>query len=200
MRRTGFQPHAGQTALDLTSLAEQELADRYAPVVYLRQVNSSVCDQNNEGFDPVPVDFVLGREEISLMVSSNGRPSGARSTVVEAPTAADLFGKPGGYYLDFPGSPVRPGCGFRRYVADRSAAEDIQHVAYAHVYQEPGADQLVLQYWMFYYFNDWNNDHEGDWEMIMLIFDANTVEGGARPTAGERRLRSARRRRAGKLG
>jgi len=29
---------------------------------------------------------------------------------------------------------------------------------------------LALQYWLFYAYNDWNNLHEGDWEMIQLVF------------------------------
>ena len=44
---------------------------------------------------------------------------------------------------------------------------------YAHVATEaarPG--QLALQYWLFYVFNRFNNLHEGDWEMIQLVFDA----------------------------
>ena len=44
---------------------------------------------------------------------------------------------------------------------------------YAHVATEadrPG--KLALQYWLFYAYNDWNNLHEGDWEMIQLVFDA----------------------------
>ncbi len=31
-----------------------------------------------------------------------------------------------------------------------------------------------------YYFNDWNNTHEGDWEMIQLTFVATTAEGALR--------------------
>src|SRR5262249_5766533 len=31
-------------------------------------------------------------------------------------------------------------------------------------------DQLALQYWFYYVFNDWNNKHESDWEMIQLVF------------------------------
>src|SRR5262249_14797463 len=38
---------------------------------------------------------------------------------------------------------------------------------------DPGhPDQLALQYWFFYVYNDWNNLHEGDWEMIQLNFQA----------------------------
>ena len=31
---------------------------------------------------------------------------------------------------------------------------------------------LALQYWFFYAFNEFNNLHEGDWEMIQLVFEA----------------------------
>lgn len=154
----------------------QQLADRYAPIVYTRVVNNDMCSRENEGFSPVAVDFVLGREEIPLLVSDNGLPSGPRSLVANAPQARDLYGLPAGNFLDFPGSPINPGCVYRRYHADRLATEQVDFVAYAHIYLEPGEDELALQYWMFYYFNDWNNDHEGDWEMIMLYFDATTVE------------------------
>ena len=34
--------------------------------------------------------------------------------------------------------------------------------------------KLALQYWLFYVFNDWNNLHEGDWEVAQLVFDAAT--------------------------
>jgi hypothetical protein len=34
------------------------------------------------------------------------------------------------------------------------------------------ADRLALQYWFFYAFNDYTNKHEGDWEMVQLVFAA----------------------------
>jgi hypothetical protein len=34
-----------------------------------------------------------------------------------------------------------------------------------------GGGGLALQYWFFYVYNDWNDRHEGDWEMIQLLFD-----------------------------
>ena len=39
-----------------------------------------------------------------------------------------------------------------------------------------GPGKLALQYWFFYVFNDFNNLHEGDWEMIQLNFDAASAE------------------------
>ena len=47
-----------------------------------------------------------------------------------------------------------------------------------HDRKRSGPGKLALQYWLFYVFNDWNNPHEGDWEMIQLNFDAATA---ARP-------------------
>ena len=41
---------------------------------------------------------------------------------------------------------------------------------------EPGKPgKLALQYWFYYPFNDFNNKHESDWEMIQLMFDAGTA-------------------------
>lgn len=169
-------PPTSPYVLSATDSAEQQLADQYSPIVYLRQISSNVCDTENEGFDPVPVDFVLGRDDIPLMQSVTGDARGARELVNDAPDAADLYGREAGSYLDYPGSPVRPGCVYRRYFANRDAEENLPRVAYAHIYNEPGTDTLALQYWMYYYFNDWNNNHEGDWEMVMFFFDTTSVE------------------------
>ena len=49
---------------------------------------------------------------------------------------------------------------------------------YAHVATDPGyPGKVALQYWFFYPFNDFNNTHEGDWEMIQLVFDAKDAAG-----------------------
>ncbi len=92
-----------------------------------------------------------------------------------APTAADLGQGLYGYNLDFPGNSLDPGCGYERWA--RRVTQGTRPTAYAHVAAEtayPG--RLALQYWFYYPFNDWNNNHEGDWEMIQLLFDAGNVE------------------------
>ncbi|MDI6752397.1 MAG: carboxypeptidase regulatory-like domain-containing protein [bacterium] len=38
---------------------------------------------------------------------------------------------------------------------------------YAHVFAS--GDKAVIQYWFFYPFNDWVNNHEGDWEHINVV-------------------------------
>jgi hypothetical protein len=53
---------------------------------------------------------------------------------------------------------------------------DTPAVAYVHIAREEDHDGFALQYWFYYYFNDWNNKHESDWEMVQLIFDVATPE------------------------
>ena len=81
---------------------EQELADRYAPVVALKQ-QSEACSSDGEPYRPVSVDPLFGRSDVRL-VDSNGQ------LIRSAPTAADLYGRDDQTYLNFPGSPLDPGC------------------------------------------------------------------------------------------
>lgn len=146
--------------------AEQELADRYAPIVMLK-AQKEPCDTSGEAYAPVSVDVVLGEPSVALRNVDS-------SETVTAPEAADLFGLGEGNYLDFPNSPKNAGC---RYEQDFDAlVPSVTPVAYAHIAREDGEPGFALQYWLYYYFNDWNNNHESDFEMIQLIFEAGTVE------------------------
>src|SRR5262249_9101664 len=72
-----------------------------------------------------------------------------------------------------PGSALDPGCGYLRW--EHRLVAGHAPTVYAHLVDDPAhPGKLALQYWFFYVFNDWNNLHEGDWEMIQLVFDAAT--------------------------
>jgi hypothetical protein len=145
---------------------EQQLADRYAPVVALKQ-QSEACSADGEPYRPVPVDPVFGRSDVRL-VDSNGH------LIRTAPTAADLYGRDDRTYLDFPGSPLDPGCRYEQWADQLFKGKPT--TAYARVVSEPGKPgKLALQYWLYYPFNDWNNKHESDWEMLQLMFDASAA-------------------------
>ena len=91
-----------------------------------------------------------------------------------APTAQDLVGR-FEYHLDFPGNALSPGCSYERW-ENRLASDGTKPTVYAHVASDPAHPEMIaLQYWFFYVFNDFNNLHEGDWEMIQLDFDAATA-------------------------
>ncbi|HEX6664706.1 MAG TPA: hypothetical protein VF025_13630 [Gaiellaceae bacterium] len=148
--------------------AESELAEKYAPVVRLVEQKHE-CGPG-EPYQPSDIDAFLGQSTVALR-----GPWQTNDLIKVAPTAADLGQGLYGYNLDFPGNPLDPGCGYERWA--RRVTQGTRPTAYAHVATEaayPG--RLSLQYWFYYPFNDWNNNHEGDWEMIQLLFDAGSVE------------------------
>ncbi len=154
-------------AQDRPGPAEQ-LAERYAPVLSIRE-QAEECDTDGERFGPVAVDSVLDNDQILL------RQVGANNPVTtKGPGAGDLFDVGEGFYLDFPGDALAPGCIYERDV--RRYTRDLEPTVYAHVAtQDDAPGQLALQYWFFWYYNDWNNKHEGDWEGIQLLFEADSV-------------------------
>jgi hypothetical protein len=147
----------------------QQLAEKYAPIMMLK-TQDGPCDSDGEPYGPTSIDIVLDNPEVVLRQVSPGNP-----VVMTAPGASDLFRLGQGFYLDFPGDVVAPDCifetDFRKY------SQDLPAVVYAHIVQQDGhPDQLALQYWFYWYYNDWNNKHESDWEGIQLLFDASTVD------------------------
>jgi hypothetical protein len=139
---------------------EKALAEKYAPVVRLVQ-QDDVCAYG-EPFIPTDVDVLLGDPTVALR-----GPWNVTDLIDIGPTADDLVDR-FDYHLDFPGNALSPGCDYNRWA--QRLTQGSEPVAYAHVVGEEG--KLALQYWFFYPFNDFNNTHEGDWEMVQLVFDA----------------------------
>jgi hypothetical protein len=146
---------------------ESALAERYAPVVRL-VADTSSCEPDKP-YQPIDVNVLFGEPTVALTGPWS-------SDVVKiAPEAEDLGPRLFGYHLDFPGNALQPGCDYRDW--ESRLTEGKTPTVYAHVATDPEhAGKLSLQYWLFYVFNDWNNLHEGDWEMIQLVFDAPTAE------------------------
>jgi hypothetical protein len=156
---------------------EIALAERYAPVVRLVEQEDE-CGPG-EPYEPMDVEALFDEPTVALR-----GPWGGGDLVEIGPAASDLAGGLYEYHLDFPGNALDPRCDYelwaRRVTAGRAPA------VYAHVATDPAyPGRLALQYWLFYAYNDWNNLHEGDWEMIQLLFDAPTAAEALdrRPTA-----------------
>jgi len=146
--------------------AEVALAREYAPVVRLPE-RAGACGIDVP-YTPIDVADLMDNDEIALR-----GPWDATSLVGVAPGADRLSRGLFDYHLDFPGDALRPGCTYEEWAERLASAPTV----YAHVVTEPGVPgRLALQYWFFYVFNDWNNTHEGDWEMIQLNFDAGTAQ------------------------
>jgi hypothetical protein len=144
---------------------EQALAERYAPVVRLVEQEEE-CGLG-EPYLPIDVDLILEERTVALR-----GPWNAADLVKIAPLGEDLTGLYE-YHLDFPGHALDPRCDYERWQRRVLTADGYDPTVYAHVATEarkPG--RLALQYWLFYVFNDFNNLHEGDWEMVQLVFEA----------------------------
>lgn len=155
----GWCPNAWADLADETALAE-----RYAPVVRLvEQVEE--CGPG-EPYEPLDVDVLFEEPTVALR-----GPWNPGDLVEIGPDAEALAGGLYEYHLDFPGNALAPGCDYELW--ERRLTEGAEPAVYAHVATDPGyPGRLALQYWIFYVFNEWNNLHEGDWEMIQLVFEA----------------------------
>ena len=150
---------------------EQQLIERYAPIVGLKD-QEEACDEDGEPFYPVAVDVVFGKDDVVLK-HITGSSASSDEVVKVAPEATDLFARGDTYYLDLPGDPRDAECDYEQWFdANRDGYEPM---AYAHIVSN-GTDLLALQYWFFYVFNNFNNTHESDWEMIQILFEVGTAE------------------------
>ena len=168
----GLHPELGAAAQSLTSSGQEtsppqadlELARRYAPVLYFHP---------DEIYHPQPVEVALG---VSRLRQS--RQMWFDTTILSSVTSNDLFSIPSDdtYFLD----QWFGDTGSSEY-ANTSAHHEIYAsrlsphaggpapVTYAHIVRDENPPYITIQYWLFYFYQDWFNKHEGDWEFIDVI-------------------------------
>ena len=159
------------SAASAQTSAEEELALRYNPVLRLTE-QTRPCTKTGNVYNPAPVEIVLGVPDVELR-----RLDRNRTVIKEAPEAGDLVGLDEDYDINWPGNPRRPGCVYERDYLRLVSTLGLKPTVYAHVATEAGKPGIAVQYWYNYYYNDFANKHEGDWEMVQVMFDdASTVE------------------------
>ena len=155
---------------------EQRLAEKFAPVLFI---------DPQDPYDPKEVGIVLN-ETSKLKEDRRRRPDRPVDCDPEtdgtqsAPTVSCLYEhRKKKYYIDLPGN-TDANEAREAYGQLNQPPNSYDTVVYAHVTDEEsgGKTYVGLQYWFFYYFNDWLGilpfgKHEGDWEMIQLLFEAN---------------------------
>ncbi len=165
-----FHGEASANAATPTESAAEELAEKYVPIVELRKEENPPCDTAEEQYQPTSVDSVLGNPSVELQHAADGE----LTTVRRAPSAADIAGLRGDWYLNLEGRALGDTCvyakAFRQLIAEGKAPA----VTYAHIAREKGHSGFALQYWFFWYFNQFNDLHEGDWEGMQITFEAGT--------------------------
>ncbi|MEZ4506601.1 MAG: hypothetical protein R2848_12340 [Thermomicrobiales bacterium] len=68
---TGSPSTSAQTSTGDVTAAQQELANRYAPIAMLK-AQASNCDKAGEGYFPVTVDFLFDNPDIALKAKGDG--------------------------------------------------------------------------------------------------------------------------------
>jgi hypothetical protein len=164
-------PGADEDEDGLVDACEDELADRFAPVVY----HSS--DESNL---PTNVDRFLAQSTLGFF--DDACAPDLRVELVRAPRQSQLLGHEvdatcGGHEtVDSGGTrSVRKARTFFLKdlpVAARAGSFDSRDwTTYVHAYPSDGGG-ITVQYWRFYAYNDALNDHGGDWEGLHVVLDA----------------------------
>ncbi len=138
-----------------------QLASKFCPRIYLKG-----DPEAKENFQPDPVQLMI---ELSLL-RDIGNPA-----FTEKPTVSDLLRWfQSDYYLDVADLDPEEDSIDAYKTAYDAIKENHKPTVYARVTE--GRDYTIVQYWLFYYFNDWRNVHEGDWELVQLHFPRQPAE------------------------
>ena len=142
------------------------LAQRYAPVLYFHP---------DEVFRPQPVEVIV--EQARLRQS---RRLWFDTNVLLNLGVADLLDLESdeGHFLDVwygdRGSSTYTNYSAHRAYYQALLSPDVGGppvAVYAHVVRDEVPGIITIQYWAFYFYNDWFNKHEGDWEMVEVILN-----------------------------
>lgn len=147
----------------------QRLIDAYTPITMLREEQDPPCETSAEQYEPTSVSTVLGNPSVEL---ERVEEDGTEKPLKRAPSAADLAGLGNPYHLDLPGDPLGDTCVYARDFARLKEEGGAPPTTYAHIAHQVGRHGLALQYWFFWYFNQFNDLHEGDWEGMQITFEA----------------------------
>jgi hypothetical protein len=153
--------------------AAEELAKRYVPTVMLREEQDPPCETSAEQYEPTGVEAMLGNPAVTLQ--KYDETTEKLEDVTKAPTVGDIAGLEGDYYLNLNGDALGDTCAYARDFAQLVLEEKAPAITYAHIAREPNHQGFALQYWFFWYFNQFNDLHEGDWEGMQLTFESNTA-------------------------
>lgn len=153
--------------------AAERLAERFAPITMIREQENPPCETTAEQYQPTSVETVLGNPTVWLTTYVEGE---GLKKLMRAPTTADVAGLDENHYLDLHGTALGDTCVYARDFQKLVDEGRAPVVTYAHIAREPGHEGFALQYWFFWYFNQFNDLHEGDWEGMQVTFRAETPQ------------------------
>ena len=137
-----------------------KLAEKFCPAIYLDGET-----EDSENYDPDPVQLMVDQSLLRELDNPG---------FSEKPSIADLQKwAQEHYYLDVMNLNPKKNSDKDYKTAYDNIKANYNPTVYARVKECP--DCTVIQYWLFYYFNDWRNFHEGDWELVQLNFPGLTA-------------------------
>ncbi|MGD9143042.1 MAG: hypothetical protein PVG61_04265 [Dehalococcoidia bacterium] len=144
-----------------TAEFDLELASKFCPVIHLKDE-----PEITENFQPDPVQLMVDLSFLKDLQDPEFRLD---------PTLADLQQyTQSDLYLDVAELDPENSTVDDYIAAYTPTKAGYGPTLYARVTRD--GNYTVLQYWFFYYFNDWRNYHEGDWELVQLNFPAYSSE------------------------
>lgn len=173
-----------------TSNDDFSLASRFAPIIHLSAPNSegSSVDLQDSGYPysdyhPMRVDNLLSfppgatidlRLESSVTVGPDTFPPGDYS--LNVPDYVHLLGSPGvrsaANSLVFEPLWTPFQSDEQRTFKERAGEPTV----YFRVFRDPDSQNpfpIAIQYWFFYFYNDWILEHPGDWESVTVFLGTN---------------------------
>jgi hypothetical protein len=167
-----FGGHADARAATSESAAALELAKKYVPVMMIREQEDPLCGIEGEQYQVMKVDALFGNPDVLLMRNNDKLDS---TLIKRAPEISDLRNRGEEAYLDLRGDPLGDTCIYAKDFDEMKDEGRAPVAVYAHIAREKGRSGIALQYWFYWYFNQFNDLHESDWEGMQITFKANTA-------------------------
>jgi hypothetical protein len=141
-----------------------QLAKKYAPVLRLA---------SGEHYHPLRLEDYLTKAVLRTGSPPHGTLTQAQPTLFSLPVASTST------YLDVRGA--EPNSQASRYpvIEQQLRLARPRPTVYFHLAYEPGQGRIALEYWLFYLFNDFYDQHEADWEGITVVLEDGTPLGAA---------------------
>jgi RsiW-degrading membrane proteinase PrsW (M82 family) len=160
-------PTGAVFAQDEAPVEDAELAKLYAPVLYFHPA---------ELFRPQSVDVMVN----TARLRQARRNWFSDINVLPHVSISDLFDYHDDSYALDAWYGDEGASDYKNYSAHRAYYQAVLSpeaagppiVAYAHIGRDEDRQHITIQYWLFYYYNDWFNKHEGDWEMVQVVLSS----------------------------
>jgi len=141
----------------------EQLAKQFCPIIYLKGEGEAP-----ENYEPEPVEIMVDQASVRDIQDPSFSEKATLSGLLQWSRSI--------YYLDILGLGPATQSPEEYELNYQEVKDQYQPTIYARVSEGIDTGYTVVQYWIFYYFNDWRNLHEGDWELVQICFPGYTVQ------------------------